>query len=380
MDEVQRTVSEVQGTVADGFESVRHAFEANFRDRNESGAAFAATLDGRPVVDLWGGVADLATGKPWGPETVSVINSGTKGMSSFCLLLLYDRGLFELDTPLADFWPGFGARYSDKVTVRHVLAHTTGLHTTRDPMSIADWADSEGAMQRIAAQEPFSVPGTVLAYHAFTFGSLAAGIVKHLDGRSIGRFFAEEFAEPLGIDAWIGFPAEQNSRLATLHGDGFPIPGSDNPYPFNDVTVLRSEIPGAAGVASARAMARLYELLVLGGAVDGRRYLSAGAAAQAGVVLAEGVDLMLQKYWKRGFGFVVRLDPPANPQTIAVNHGGAGGSEHGAWPEIGVTYSYAMNQMRYSPVTNGGPIVMDERAAALINALHNSVTSLRHSR
>lgn len=379
MGDVQPAMAEVHGSVAEGFESVRDAFQANFRDRNDIGAAFAATLDGRPVVDLWGGVADVATGKPWERDTVSVINSGTKGMSSFCLLLLYDRGLFELDTPLADFWPGFGATYSDKVTVRHVLSHTTGLQTTRDKMTVADWADSEGAMRRLAAQEPFSVPGSVLAYHAITFGSLAAGIVKHLDGRSIGRFFAEEFAGPLGIDAWIGFPAEHDSRLAPLNGDGFPITESGEPFPFNDVTIIRSEIPGAAGVSNARSMARLYELLALGGTVDGRRYFSAETAAQAAVVLAEGVDLMIQKYWKRGFGFVVRLDPPAHPQTIAVNHGGAGGSEHGAWPELGATYSYGMNQLRRSAVSSGGPIVLDERAAAVIDALHDSVMSRRRS-
>ena len=384
-----------QGDVAEGFERVRSAFDENLQSRGDLGGAFAATRDGEVIADLWGGVADRESQQPWERDTVAVIHSGTKGMATFCLLSLFDRGLFELDTPISDLWPGFGANYEETVTVRHVASHTSGLPGIRQPLTMSDLVDIDRMIRLTAQEKPFWTPGEVLSYHSLAFGTLAAGIVKSVDGRSIGTFFADEYASPLGIDAWIGFPSDQASRLAKLsHAPEWPrdkMVGrdpeksalltaiNDNPrrgvddYPFNDVDVLRAEIPGAAGVASARAMARLYEVLALGGQIDGRRYLSEQTVEQASVVLASGVDWVIERYWERSFGFVVTQDPPSNPRVVSVGHPGAGGSVHGYWPELGVTFSYVMNEIRLPAFKDGVSIGMDDRAASLLDALYESL-------
>lgn len=380
-------MTEVQGTVAEGLESVRTAFEEGFTQRADLGGSFSARRNGEAIVDLWGGIADADTDKPWEKDTVSMIFSGTKGMAAFCVLQLLDKGHFTLDTPVKEVWPGFGESYEEEVLIRHIADHTAGLPGIREPLTIADLTDNSRMIQRMAEEKPYWTPGTVLAYHALTAGWLSGGIVKSVDGRSIGQYFQEEFAQPLGIDAWIGFPSSEVGRLAMLkHSADWPPSGPydienhadpdllrtivDNPagrhgdpIPWNDPTVLEAEMPAITGVSNARSMARLYDVLALDGTVDGRTYLSPEAVKLAGTVLAEGNEWITGMPWIRGFGFFI-VDLPLSQGTVrTVGHPGAGGSLHGYIPELGVTFSYVMNEIR--PGT-------DTRGFVLLDALYNA--------
>ncbi len=199
--------------VEPGFELVAEEFERNFGERGEHGAAFAAVADGELVVDLWGGTADQTRGAPWREDTVCLVFSGAKGLVATCLLLLIERGKLELDAPLSRYWPQFG---NERVLVRHAVSHTAGLPGIRAPVALLDLLDYERMTSLLEAEEPYWEPGTRLAYHALTFGWLCGELVRRIDGRTVGTFFAGEVAGPLGLELWLGLPDEVEPRVARL--------------------------------------------------------------------------------------------------------------------------------------------------------------------
>ena len=208
-----------QGFVAPGFEPVAAEFERNFTDRADVGAAFAAMHDGRMVVDLWGGEA--APGRPWQDDTLQIIFSGTKGLMAACVLKLIERGQIALDDKLARYWPEFAQHGKDTVRVRHVVSHGAGLPGVAEPLQAADWPDYERIESLLAAQPLASDPDAFHSYHALTIGWLVGALIRRIDGRTLGRFFAEEIAEPLGLRAWIGLPEEQEHRVGKIRlGEG----------------------------------------------------------------------------------------------------------------------------------------------------------------
>src|ERR1700730_18523222 len=178
----------------------------------EAGAAFAAVVDGVPVVDLWGGVRDADGRIPWTGDTTQLIFSGTKGLVATCILLLLDRGQLNLERRVSDYWPAFSAAGKDEVLVRHLVSHQAGLPAVEPPPSGREALDPLVMAERLARQAALSPPGTGITYHALTFGWLCDGLVRQTDGRSVGQFVADEIAGPLGLDAWIGLPPTAEGR------------------------------------------------------------------------------------------------------------------------------------------------------------------------
>jgi CubicO group peptidase (beta-lactamase class C family) len=330
---------------APGFEHVAEAFERNFTDRAELGAAFAAYHGGRLVVDLWGGTADPETGRAWDVDTIQLMFSGTKGLTSACILLLVQRGQVQLDDPLSRYWPEFGAEGKEGVTIAEVLSHQARLPWV--DAGYADLLEHDVMAAHLAAQTPASDPRTGFMYHAITWGWLLDELVRRVDGRTVSTFFADEFAVPLGLEVWIGLPEDLHWRAATMVApDGVLVDGPwselNRPNPlwvpgaekiWNSVEYRNAGLAAVGGYATARGMARFYASLL--GEVDGIRLLK-----------PETVEL----------GRRVLRDGPAD----AFGHAGAGGSRHGAWPGRETAYSYLMNEVRVGP---------DDRSLTLLGAL-----------
>ena len=316
--------------------------------------AFAAARNGELVVELGD------TDRP------APILSGTKGLVAICVLLLIERGQLELDAPVARYWPGF--RHRD-VLVRHVVSHTAGLPGLRPPPTVDDLLDGGRMAERLAAEPPMFPAGERLAYHALTFGALCGELVRRIDGRTIGAFFANEVARPLELELWIGLPPEVEPRVARLElAPGYRVAGEPGPlldalygplldgFRWNEPAFHAAEIPAGNAIGTARSIALLY------GRLDtvlrpetirlGRTELSSGTCAVTGFPYAFGVGFELQTE-------LGRLGPPAN----AFGHTGSGGSSHGAWPDERVGFSYVPTELRSCET--------DDRARRLLAALHS---------
>ena len=379
---------QIGGFVEPGFEGVADAFERNFSERGELGAAFAAIRDGETVVDLHGGLADRASGRPWAEDTLQLVFSGTKGFVAVCMLILLERRALELDAHVARYWPEFG---KGNVRVRDVVSHTARLPGVDTELGLDAFADFERMAALLAAQEQSDDPRAAFCYHALTYGWLCGELVRRADGRSVGRFFADEVAGPLGLELWIGLPEEHEPRVSTLglHERWPTKPRYDverlardrlawsiwgNPptfertaFPWNRRDYHAAEIPGANAIGTARSIARLYACLARGGELDGVRLLSEDSVRLGRTELARGWDAIVEGPLAFGVGFELQTeDEPFGPVGDAFGHGGAGGSKHGAWPALRVGFSYAMNLMRDDEDEDG-------RAQALLRALHEAV-------
>jgi CubicO group peptidase (beta-lactamase class C family) len=377
----------VDGWVAPGFEPVAQAFASNFAQRHELGAAFAVTLRGEPIVDLWGGAADAAAGRPWRADTLQLIFSGTKGLVGLCMAMLVERGRLRLDDPVARHWPEFAAAGKEAITVAEVVSHRARLPGVRVAIGEQDLLDPQRMAALLAAQAPEPDPHLAFIYHPLTYGWLCGELVRRVDGRSVGRFLSEEVADPLGLELWLGLPEQLEPRVSTLRCeagwgeamaarfDAFaddPVWASINhnpelfgfdEMPWNRRAWHEAEIAGANAIGTARSIARLYGVLACGGALDGVRLLSADALAQATAPLASGTHPYTGERMSFGIGFELQTaDARLGPIAHGFGHSGAGGSVHGAWPEHRVGFSYAMNEMRAHPCG-------DPRAGALLEAL-----------
>jgi len=216
----------ISGVCCEGFEPVRDAFAANFVDPGEIGAAVCVVVDGRPVVDLWGGLADPHTGRAWEESTPVLVYSTTKGLTAVCALLLWQRGALDIDAPVADIWPAFAAGGKAGVTTRHLLSHQAGLPVFDEPITFQECHDPDLVAGRLAAQVPHWAPGDAHGYHPLTFGWLVGEVVRRVAGRSVGRVLADEVAGPLGLDTWIGLPADREPSVARLLPGGSISPPS----------------------------------------------------------------------------------------------------------------------------------------------------------
>jgi CubicO group peptidase (beta-lactamase class C family) len=381
-----------QPVVAPGFEVVAAAFAANFAERGEVGASFVAFQHGRKVVDLWGGLADSASGRPWEQTTLVPVFSGTKGLVATCVLVLIDRGLLDLDRPVAAYWPEFRAHDKHGVLVRHVVSHTAGLPGIRAHRLTPDSLLDDRLMAAILADEQlFWPPGQAVAYHPLTFGWLCGELVRRVDGRSVGSFLSEEVCRPLQLEAWIGLDPDEEARVARIEFEpgygrtvasnlqlmrGDPIREAiwGNPpfltkseFDWNSYRVHQSELPGAGGIARPESIARLYGCLAAGGCVDGFRLMSAKVIQRAQRELARGIDPVTAQPMAYGTGFALQTESrPYGPPPDAYGHTGAGGSVHGAWPSHGLGFSYAQNQHRDDP--------SDARSISLLDALFDAAT------
>jgi CubicO group peptidase (beta-lactamase class C family) len=371
----------MQGSSERGFERVAEVFERTL-DGALGGAAFAAFVDGRPVVDVWGGTSDAVTGRPWDESTAAIVFSGTKGLVAVCMLKLVERGSIELDQPVARYWPEFAAAGKENVLVRHVLSHTAGVPGLRSSFARDDILDSERMTARVAAEPPFWPPGEQLAYHALTYGWICGELIRRTDGRSPGRFLAEEVVEPLGLEAWLGLPDELESRVATLvpRSDFHVTVVGDEPAPlltalygrdegqfnWNDPAFHRVEIPGGNAIATARSMARLYGCLACGGALDGVVLLEPETVERGRAELSRGPCAITRRPYAYAAGFELTTElGRLGREPDAFGHTGSGGSTHGAWPSLRTGFSYVMTELR--------PELADDRGPRLLGALRDAL-------
>ncbi|MGW6739822.1 serine hydrolase domain-containing protein [Streptomyces sp. NPDC055025] len=445
---------DVQGTVAAGFEPVRDAFVRNFERLGERGAAVAVFQDGRKVVDLWAGTrdvdgaargpgagagavagtgtgTDIGTGSgsgtafgigagsgtgtgtdggapgrvpegrvpdpaPWAVDTAQIVRSATKGVAAAVPLLLHQRGQIDLDAPVGTYWPEFKAAGKERVLVRHLLSHRAGVPVLDRPLTPAEALDGESGARALAAQRPFWEPGTDHGYHAHTYSWLIAELVRRVTGRSVGRWIAEEIARPLGLDFWVGLPAEEAHRVGRIGRLTEPAAsggalrlrpkrsvseayrdtdsltrrafGVIDPRPDeNDPAYRAAMLPGSGGISTARALARCYAAMI--GPVDGHRLFAPATLTLARTEESAGPDRVLVVATRFGLGYM--LHGPAAPLLGpgSFGHPGRGGSLGFADPESGIAFGYVTNGMRKG-------VTADPRAQALVRAVR-SVPSVR---
>ena len=345
-----------------GFEAVRSAFEGNFDAGLEVGASVALTIDGEPVVDLWGGAANSA-GEPWVENTIVNVYSSTKTMSALCVLMLADRGALDLDAPVAQYWPEFAQNGKDRVLVRHVMSHSAGLPGFDPPLTPTDLYEWDKVCANLAEQVPWWEPGATVGYHAVTQGFLQGELVRRIDGRTIGTFFREEVAAPLGADFHIGLDAMHDDRVAelvpppgrlydeladaapgSLRGrmrDGGPILDATEP---TTRAWRAAEIPAAGGIGNARAIARINSALARGGEVDGVRLLHKGTIARILETEIEGTDVFTDTPARFGMGYGLATEVIPFPGNTFF-WGGWGGSLVLIDLDHRMALAYTMNKM-----------------------------------
>lgn len=386
----------IDGEVAPGFEPVREAFTANFARHGDIGAAVCVYRYGRPVVDLWGGVADPETGCPWTRDTLQLVYSATKGATATAAHMLAERGALDLDAPVAKYWPAFAANGKADIPVRWLLSHQAGLAALDQPVPLEEALAWHPMAAALAAQRPLWTPGTAHGYHGRTWGWLVGEVIRRVSGRSPGRFFADEIATPLGLDFFIGLPTGERDRvsrmvyrrpdvdLTTVPAESLPeelrelVAAWRDPDSFSNrayaVTdpveidfgspeVQAAELPASNGIGTARALARMYAALI--GEVDGVRLLTPETLASATREQVGGKDqvMLVPSRFSAGYMLPTKANPMTGPN--AFGHTGRGGSLGFADPEHGIAFGYVMNHII------GGPD--DVRATSLADAVRRSL-------
>ena len=386
MAETEVSQTEVHGYCEKSFERVREAFAKNFAVENEVGASFAAMVDGEMVVDLWGGFADKAGTRPWGRDTLANVWSTTKAMTAICAHVLVDRGLLDVEAPVARYWPEFAQAGKGDIPVKWLLSHQAGLAGIVEPMPTEAWYDWERITAALAAQAPLWEPGTVSGYHGVTFGHLVGEVVRRISGRSLGTFFREEVALPLGADFWIGLPASEDHRVAEMVAPAMTLTGNVDPNDDSPKAKMRramgnppvsasmpaqrawraAEIPAVNGQGTARACAKVMGTLAQGGRSGYHRLMKEETVNAAIQEQVYGTDLQLGPM-RWGLGFMLASNEmPLSPNPRTFGHGGWGGSFAMADLDAKVSCGYVMNRM-------SGGTVGDKRLGRLIRAVYGGL-------
>ena len=375
----------IEGYCEDRFKSVKDAFISNFDENLETGASFAVTINGKHVIDLWGGHADEAKTKQWNKDTIVNVFSTTKVMTTICIHMLVDQGLLDLNAPVAKYWPEFAQAGKENLPVRYLLSHNSGLAGWDKTLRIKKLYKWDLMVELLAAQKPWWEPGTKSGYHTITFGYLLGELIRRITKKSVGAFFREEIAEPLGADFYIGLPEEHDNRVADLiapppidlstFGDIDPksvaIRSLTNPMIDVKETKTRewrnAEIPAANGHGNARSVSRITAALACGGKLDGIRLLSEKAIKRSIEEQSYSTDLVLNVPIRFGLGWGLQnKELPIGPNPNLFYWGGYGGSVIAVDLDAKMSFSYVMNKM-VSTLTG------DPRSEKLINALYESL-------
>ena len=386
---------DISGICEPGFEAVKDAFAANFTRSGggppEVGASCAVIHQGQVVVDLWGGSLDAERTIPWEEDTIINVFSTTKTMSCLSLLMLASRGQVDVDAPVARYWPEFAQAGKEEVLVRHLLSHTAGLPAWDRRMTTEDLYDWDRACGLLAEQAPWWEPGTKSGYHGITQGYLVGEVVRRVDGRSVGRFFADEVARPLGADFHIGTGADHDDRIAPVLPPPGPTESGDSadpgqgtgpdrdsiPYraanPRLDAAESftrawrRAEIPAAGGHGNARSVALAQCPVSAGGSARGVELLDAATVDRIFDVQAAGRDLVLGIGVTFGVGYGLNSPrAPISPNPRVCYWGGWGGSLAVNDVDAGFTMAYVMNQM-------GEGTVGDDRAHNILRGCYEAL-------
>jgi CubicO group peptidase (beta-lactamase class C family) len=366
----------VHGEVDDGFGPVMDVFDRNFRERGDLGAACTAYVGGRKVVDLWGGIADQRTGRPWTADTAAVIFSCSKGILAICAYLLVQDGCLDLDAPVARYWPEFGQADKEDIPVRWLLSHRAGLPALDRDLTRREVLAWGPVIRAIEVQAPLWAPGTAHSYHALTHGWLIGEVIRRVTGLTPGAYFRQALGDPLGLYTWIGLPAAARESVAWMEpplpdedspaarasaklfaesrvversltmGGAFAFPAEDGIVTFNDPAIQAAEIPAANGISTARSLARLYAGCV--SEIGEPRLLSTRSIDDATIVQSAGPQASGAPddgaRWGTGFQLA---SPPTQPMLgpRSFGHAGAGGQLAFGDDEYGVSFAYLANQM-----------------------------------
>ena len=377
-------MAEVHGSADGPYEQLADVLASCLDDGLDLGASVAVTVDGETVADLWGGWADEARTKPWQRDTIVNVWSTTKTMTGLVALVLVERGLLDPDAPVATYWPEFAQNGKEGVLVRHVLSHSSGVCGWAQPVTQDDVYDPDASARILAAQAPWFEPGSAVGYQAIVHGHLVGEMVRRITGSSLGTFFAEEIAGPLGADFHIGTGPEHDDRVTPV------IPPPPLPFDFasldpaspmyrtftgppvdanlaNTIPWRRAEIGGAGGHGNARSVARVQSVLANGGELDGVRLLSSKTVDRAFEVQSEGMDLVLAIPVRHGLGYGLPNEqiPYVRQDGRVAFWGGWGGSIVVVDADRRTVFSYVMNKM--APGIVGGPSA--ERLLTAFNAI-----------
>jgi CubicO group peptidase (beta-lactamase class C family) len=340
----------------------------------ETGVQLAVYHRGRLVFDGAAGLADSASGRPTTPETLFTAFSCSKGVVATLIHLLAERGTLAIDDPVARYWPEFAQHGKERVTLRHVLAHTSGIPQMPSPATPEAMLDWNGMAGAIAALPPLWRPGERSAYHALTFGWILGEVARRADGRSFPELVAREIADPLGIeDLYFGLPDTERDRVAVLESGppgkrvqaldalllkAIPIAVTPSPRVYNRDDVRRAVIPAAGGITTARSLARMYTSLI--GPVDGVQLFKSARLRDATALQVYSDDPVLEEPIPKALGYF--LGGPASPMgTVAsrFGHPGAGGSIGFADPARHLGVAFLKNRLLWSPESPSWELVAD---------------------
>lgn len=390
---IDSKVGPIDGFCDSRFREVADVFAENFATRNELGASVCIMLDGVPVVDLWGG--HRADGTVWERDTVCVVYSCTKGASALCAHMAADRGLLDFDAPVSRYWPEFAQNGKEDALVSMMLDHSVGVPGIREMLKPGGTYDYDYMVRIVEAEAPFWKPGTRHGYHGVTSAWTVGEMVHRSTGKRIGQYFADEVAKPLGIDFWIGLPAEIEPRLSMI------VPGARNPrsrisiatvedpmgpagrfvlnnggFDANDRRAREAEIGSASGVSNARGLAGLYDPLANGGRTKNLSLVGKDALRRMSSVSVAGhEDATLMIPTRFTLGFMKSIDNRALSNSVncscilsedAFGHVGAGGSIGFASPDARMSFGYAMNRQ-------GEGAMMNARGQSLIDAAYRAL-------
>jgi CubicO group peptidase (beta-lactamase class C family) len=385
--------AKIEGECDPRFAGVGDAFAENFSKQGEVGAAVAVTVDGRKVVDLWGGHRDQKRTQPWDRDTLVNVYSTTKGLMAICAHQLVASGKLDLDAPVAKYWPEFAQAGKKDLPVRYLLSHRAGLPAISKPLKSEALFDWDIMCSALAEQQPWWKPGEKHGYHAMTFGFLVGELIRRITGESPRDYLKKNLAAPLGADFQIGLSERDENRVAEIIAAPPPRSGAPNPLAAlmsadpesvtaktlsnppsvsapgvsNTRAWRRAQLPAANGHATARALAQVYGALSRGGEIGGVRVIAPEALSRFSEEQSSGPDAVLLISTRFSLGFMMSL-PGASmgPGARSFGHPGAGGSLGFADPDAKIGFGYIMNQM------NAG-ILIDQRATALIDAVYESL-------
>ncbi len=376
-------MTDVSGTYDDRFEKLATLLHDSVESGADLGGSVALVIDGEMVVDIWSGWADPAQTIPWERDTITNVWSTTKTMTALAALVLVDRGELDIHAPVARYWPEFAANGKEAVEIRHLMSHTSGVAGWDQPVTVADILDPVASVERLAAQAPWWEPGSASGYHGINQGHLIGEVVRRITGKSLGTFFADEIAGPLGADFHIGLDPKHDARVATVvppppmefdlasmdqtsPGYRFFVGPVIDPSVCNTPEWRRAEIGAAGGQGNARSVARIQSVVSHGGEVDGVRLLTPATIDLIFEEQSNGVDLCLGIPLRFGVGYAL-VDTehfPYLPDSKICFWGGWGGSMVINDLERRMTFAYMMNKMEAG-------IIGGVRSEALIRSVYD---------
>jgi CubicO group peptidase (beta-lactamase class C family) len=370
-------LGQVHGFCDERFEPLAALFRANQDQGVDEGASLAATLGGELVVDLWAGTSDRTKTRPWEKDTLVHVFSTSKVMVNIAVLMVYDRGLLDLDAPVADYWPEFAQNGKGTITARHVLVHRSGLPRFGRSIGFEEAHDWDTMIDVLERAEPSSEPGTETYYHAMTYGFILGEVVRRVSGLPFEEFFRQEIAGPLGADFHFGVasPADQ-ARVANLwYPDPTTTPDEADDPAMTEVeqgdwvvpSRMAAVLPSASGIGNGRSIARIGAVMAMGGELDGRRYLSRATVEEAGTEQSFEEDRLLG--WCRyGLGFGLDSEYFRASTPTSMHWGGFGGSLATMDPATGMSVGFAPNRLLLEETPDGMPMTQD-RLAKLIRTI-----------